>query len=72
MTGTITVGDEVIDLDGLGLRDKSWGPRYWQAVDWYRWLPMVFAEDFAMMLSVIGDGPARPPAAWSSRTASTT
>lgn len=60
-TGTITVGDEVIDLDGLGLRDKSWGPRHWQAVPWYRWLPMVFDEDFAMMLSLIGtDDPASP------------
>ena len=54
VTGTITVGDEVLEIDGLGLRDKSWGPRYWQAVHWYRWLPMVFGPDFALMLSVIG------------------
>lgn len=54
MKGTITVGDTAIDLDGLGLRDKSWGPRYWQALSWYRWLPMVFDEDFAMMLSIVG------------------
>ncbi len=54
VTGTITVGEEVLDIDGLGLRDKSWGPRYWQAVHWYRWLPMVFGKDFALMLSVIG------------------
>lgn len=53
-SGTIMVGDETIELDGLGLRDKSWGPRYWQALAWYRWLPMVFGRDFAMMLSVIG------------------
>ena len=45
VTGTIVVGDEVVDLDGLGLRDKSWGPRYWQAISWYRWLPMTFSED---------------------------
>ncbi len=51
--GTIRVGDEVIDLDGLGLRDKSWGPRYWQAIRWYRWLPMIFSPEFAMMLSII-------------------
>lgn len=54
MRGHIAVGDEVINIDGLGLRDKSWGPRYWQALYWYRWLPMVFSPDFAMMLSVIG------------------
>ncbi len=60
-TGTVTVGDEVIDLDGFGLRDKSWGPRYWQAVTWYRWLPLVFGPDFAMMLSLVGgDDPAAP------------
>lgn len=53
-TGTIRVGDEVLEVDGLGLRDKSWGPRHWQAISWYRWLPMVFTEDFAMVLSVIG------------------
>jgi hypothetical protein len=61
-TGTITVDDEVLVIDGLGLRDKSWGPRYWQALHWYRWLPMVFGPDFAMMISVIGgDDPSRPP-----------
>jgi len=54
--GTIGVGDEVITLDGLGLRDKSWGPRYWQAINWYRWLPMSFSPDFAMMLSIIDRG----------------
>ena len=57
VTGTIRVGDETIDMDGLGLRDKSWGPRYWQAVEWYRWLPLVFSADpaakpQAMMISI--------------------
>jgi len=62
VTGTITVADPdggagtVLDIDGLGLRDKSWGPRYWQALTWYRWLPMVFSDDFAMMISVIDRG----------------
>lgn len=54
--GVITVGDERFDISGCGLRDKSWGPRYWQAIDWYRWCPMNFGPDFGMMLSVIGDG----------------
>lgn len=68
VTGTITVGaadageaGTVMEIDGLGLRDKSWGPRYWQALTWYRWLPMVFGEDFAMMLSVIDRGEGREP-----------
>lgn len=56
-TGTIRVGEEVLDIDGLGLRDKSWGPRYWQAISWYRWMPMVFSKDFAMMISIVGGKP---------------
>ncbi len=60
--GTIVVGDEVLEIDGFGLRDKSWGPRYWQALTWYRWLPMVFGDDFAMMISVIDRGEGKPPA----------
>jgi hypothetical protein len=54
VTGTMRVGDDVLTIDGLGLRDKSWGPRHWQAISWYRWLPMVFSEDFAMMISNVG------------------
>lgn len=51
-TGRIVVGDESFEINGLGLRDHSWGPRYWQAIYWYRWLPMNFSEDFAMMVSI--------------------
>jgi hypothetical protein len=58
--GTIAIGDESWQLDGLGLRDKSWGPRYWQAVSWYRWLPMNFGPDFAMMISIIGNDEGEP------------
>ena len=54
--GRFTIGDESFEIDGHGLRDKSWGPRHWQAIDWYRWCPMNFGRDFGMMLSVIGDG----------------
>ncbi|MEZ5558744.1 MAG: hypothetical protein R3E86_09425 [Pseudomonadales bacterium] len=50
--GFIRVGDERFEVNGLGLRDHSWGPRYWQAIYWYRWLPMNFSEDFAMMVSI--------------------
>jgi len=50
--GTIRIGDEAFAIDGLGLRDHSWGPRFWQAVYWYRWLPMNFSDDFAMMVSI--------------------
>jgi len=55
-SGVFTVGEERFEISGHGLRDKSWGPRFWQAIDWYRWCPMNFGADFGMMLSVIGDG----------------
>ncbi|MFO7962360.1 MAG: hypothetical protein R6U50_00415 [Desulfobacterales bacterium] len=51
--GFFQVGDQRHEIDGLGLRDHSWGPRYWQNIYWYRWLPMNFGEDFAMMVSII-------------------
>jgi len=31
VTGTIRLGDEQWDVNGYGVRDKSWGPRTWQA-----------------------------------------
>lgn len=31
-------------LGALGMRDRSWGPRYWQAPEYYRWLTMNFDE----------------------------
>jgi hypothetical protein len=49
----IRLGSEEFTLGGFGLRDHSWGPRYWQNIHWYRWLPLVFGADLAMMLSVI-------------------
>lgn len=54
-SGTITVGDESWTVSGFGLRDKSWGPRHWQAINWYRWLPMNFGRDFGMMISIVAN-----------------
>lgn len=51
--GRIRVGDAHFDIEGFGLRDHSWGPRYWQNIHWYRWLPLVFGDDLAMMLSIV-------------------
>ena len=31
VSGTIRLGDEQWDVNGFGVRDKSWGPRTWQA-----------------------------------------
>lgn len=51
--GQIRIGDESFGIDGFGLRDHSWGPRYWQNLYWYRWLPMNFGADFAMNIAVV-------------------
>jgi hypothetical protein len=60
-TGSFDIAGQHWDLDGFGLRDKSWGPRYWQNISWYRWLPMNFGPDFGLMISLIGseDGAVR-------------
>ncbi len=44
-TGHVTVGEQRWTIDGYGLRDRSWGPRYWQAPRSYRWLTMNFGPD---------------------------
>ena len=48
-TGTVHVGDEQWEISGYGLRDHSWGPRYWQAPWYYRWLTANFGDDFGFM-----------------------
>ncbi len=60
VSGTIRVGDEEWSVDGFGLRDHSWGPRYWQAPWWYRWLTANFGPDFGFVVSIIaGQGGVR-------------
>jgi hypothetical protein len=53
VNGTIDVDGTVYPIDGLGLRDHSWGPRYWQAIYSYRWLTINFAPDYGMMVSTV-------------------
>jgi hypothetical protein len=57
--GTITVDGTVHAVDGYGLRDHSWGPRYWQAPYYYRWLTANMGGDFGFMDSRVArrDGP---------------
>lgn len=56
--GTLAVGGERFVIDAPGLRDHSWGPRYWQAPKYYRWLTMSFGEDLGVvpLLTVNRDG----------------
>ena len=51
--GTLAIDGESVAIDGLGLRDHSWGPRYWQALKYYRWLNCTFGPDFGLMVSEI-------------------
>lgn len=54
-TGSVSIGDERFDVAGaLGLRDHSWGPRYWQAVWWYRWLTINLGPDLGMATTIAG------------------
>ena len=53
--GWFSIGEERFEIDGHGLRDKSWGPRHWQAINWYRWCPMNFGANFAMMISLVAN-----------------
>ncbi len=53
VSGTVRVGDEEWPLQGFGLRDHSWGPRFWQAPWWYRWLTANFGADFGFVASVV-------------------
>jgi len=52
-SGTIEVGGHRWEVHGFGLRDHSWGPRYWQAPFYYRWLTANFGPDFGFMGSRI-------------------
>jgi hypothetical protein len=58
--GRFTVAGETHQIDGFGLRDKSWGPRHWSAINWYRWCPMNFGRDFGMMLSIVTGAEGQP------------
>ena len=55
ITGAVTVGEERFDItDALGLRDHSWGPRFWQNVWWYRWLTVNLGPKLGFALTISG------------------
>lgn len=56
VSGTIAVeGEPRIDIRGHGLRDHSWGPRYWQSTPSYRWITGNFGDDLGMVISIVGE-----------------
>jgi len=48
-------GEPAIAIRGHGLRDHSWGPRYWQSTPSYRWITGNFGDDLGMVISIVGD-----------------
>ncbi len=52
-TGEIVVDETKYAIDGFGLRDRSWGPRRWQAFERYRWLTMNFGPDAGIAAALI-------------------
>jgi len=57
VTGALAIEGERLAIDGYGLRDHSWGPRYWQAIHSYEWLTLNFGPDLGAMISVIQRDP---------------
>ncbi len=57
VTGTIRMGEgDAISFSGHGLRDHSWGPRYWQATPSYRWITGNFGDDLGMIVRTNDQG----------------
>jgi hypothetical protein len=57
VTGLLTIDDETHQIDAYGLRDHSWGPRYWQNIHSYRWLTCAFGPDLGIMVSEVSPSP---------------
>ena len=56
VSGTLRIDDEApVEINGHGLRDHSWGPRYWQSIRSYRWITGNYGDDMGMVLSIVGD-----------------
>ena len=46
--GVVKVGNRRLEVQGIGVRDKSWGPRDWSAVWGWRWFSIPFDRDLAL------------------------
>lgn len=47
--GSLVIEGRRYEFRGHGLRDHSWGPRFWQNTGYYRWLTITLDEDFGLM-----------------------
>ncbi|MEX2557214.1 MAG: hypothetical protein WEB06_16495 [Actinomycetota bacterium] len=46
--GVVKVGNRRLEVQGIGVRDKSWGPRDWSAVWGWRWFSIPFDRERAL------------------------
>lgn len=51
--GRINIDGTEYAIDGCGVRDRSWGPRTWQALLCYRWLTMSFGADAGIAAALV-------------------
>lgn len=56
VSGAISLAGIETDFSGWGLRDHSWGPRYWQATPSYRWITGNFNDDLGLIVRTNGAG----------------
>jgi hypothetical protein len=50
--GWIDIAGTRHEINGFGDRDHTWGPRYWQSLDAYRWVHVQFGPDLAFLFTV--------------------
>jgi hypothetical protein len=56
VSGSVEIEDgRKFAVAGNGLRDHSWGPRYWQSTPSYRWITGNYGDDLGMVISIVGD-----------------
>lgn len=58
MTGRVQIGESRVNIDALGYRDRSWGPRRWDGMRGTRWWPSVFGSDLCVFLTASVHEPA--------------
>ena len=58
--GHVEFRGQKFGVNGFGLRDHSWGPRYWQAIEGYEWLTMNFGRDCGAVVSIVRRRGAEP------------
>lgn len=53
--GTLEVDGVRTFVRGAGARDKSWGPRFWQNIAWYRWMHFHVSPSLSFIATVISN-----------------